>query len=318
MELVEILKALWSRRIIVAVAAVVAFALALTVLYQPGLPPQSRAQTSGAGSTEILIDAPQSTLGDLRRDITPLIARGGIFSRFLATDDAAKEIARESGVPARELTVSGPKLSIDGVPDQGAAKRAADARGTDPYLVQVQQGDELPVLSIFTSAPTARGARRLADATATALSNAVTSVQDETAVPEKRRLTIRQLGSARAGEVTDKPSPAFAVVVFLALFGLFCLAILGWPRLVLAWRGHGQPVAGDSNGFGLDRYGDDAASLSLVPIEGSFVFERPALTASTDLDDDAESFHDDGADAESGKPSNGRGRKKTQRTARSR
>lgn len=247
MELVEILKALRRKRAWVAVAGAIALLGALSVLYRPGLPPESRATSTGAGTTEILIDAPESTLGDLHRDIAPLVTRGGIFSHFLATDEAAREIARESGIRPRQITVARPRLVLDGVPDQTSTRPP----GAGDYLVQVKQGDNLPVLSIFTQAPTAAGARRLADATAAALSNAVTRVQEETGVREARRLTIRQLGTARAGMVEKKPSGVLAVGVFFVVFAGFCLAILAWPRLVEAWRAPGPAQ-------GLHRHGSSS------------------------------------------------------------
>jgi hypothetical protein len=58
MELVEILKALRRKRAWVAVAGAIALLGALSVLYRPGWPPESRATSTGAGTTEILIDAP--------------------------------------------------------------------------------------------------------------------------------------------------------------------------------------------------------------------------------------------------------------------
>lgn len=276
MELVEILKTLWSKRIWVALAGAIALLAALSMLYRPGLPPESRATTIGAASTEILVDAPESTLGDLRRDITPLVARGGIFSRFLVTEEAVKGIARESGIPARDITVAGPKLSIDGIPDQASAKRALRLGGSGKYLVQVQQGDDLPLLSIFTQGPSAARARALADGTAAALTKSVTDIQEQTGVRDARRLTIRQLGEARAGELSEGPSGILAVVAFFGVFALICLGILAWPRLVAAWKAPAEAkdapwdqVDPDSWGaFGGEAGGLD---LSLVPDD------RPAL-----------------------------------------
>jgi hypothetical protein len=276
MELVQILRTLWQRRILVALAGIVALLAAATVLYRPTLPPESRATSVGAASTEILVDAPKSTLGDFQRDITPFVARGGIFSRFLLTEEGAKGIGRESGIPARDITVAGPKLSIEGVPDQASAKRAIALGGSGRYLVQVQQGDDLPLLTIYTQAPTAEGARRLANGTAAALDKMVTDAQVETDVPDQRRLTIRQLGEARAGELSEKPSVALAVVVFFGVLAALCMAILVGPWLLSTWRSQGtaSTAPADTNGHDLGPF-DDAPGFSLVPAESDFVFERP-------------------------------------------
>lgn len=301
MELVWILRALWRKRALVAVGGAIALLGALSVLYRPTWPPESRATTVGAGSTEILIDAPESTLGDLARDITPLVTRGGVFSRFLVTDAAAKEIGEESGIPAGKITVAGPKLNIDGVPDQSAAKRAMRLGGTGGYLVQVQQGDDLPVLSVATQAPTATEARRLADGTAAALRDTVTRIQDETGVREKRRLTIRQLGPARGAKLEDKPSLLLAFAVFVGLLGAFCLAILAWPRLVEAWRspGPGQELQANGNGHWPAPFRDDAVGLDPAPLSAGrgLLLELPTQTSASDFDAE-EPGADDGDDSD--------------------
>jgi hypothetical protein len=239
MELIYILKALWRKRLWVGLGVILATLAAVSTQYQIGpssFPPKSKVVKVGAASTEILIDSPQSTLGNFGVDIVPLTARGGIFERFLATEDATSEIARESGIPEREIAVVGPKLSVDGVPDHQSAERAAKLGGPRKYLLEVQQGDELPVLTVFTQGPTKEGARRLANGAADALRTVVAELQESTGVRESRRLTIRQLGTARAGELVERPSKIMAFAAFIVVLGIFCLAILAWPSVRAAWR----------------------------------------------------------------------------------
>jgi hypothetical protein len=266
MELVHIAKALWVKKVWVAVGAVIAGLAALSVLYQIGpssFPPQSKTVRVGAATTEVLIDSPQSALGDLKRDIVPLTQRGGIFQRFLATDEATKTIGKAAGLPASQIAVAGPRLSVDGIPDPKSAQRASSLGGARKYQVQVQQGDNLPVLSIFTSAPTKGEARKLADATATALHDLVTKLEDETGVSEKRRLTIRQLSPARAGDVVDSPSKAMAFAVFVLLLGAWCFGVLAWPSVVEAWRSSEprRPVAVPIGGSGTDPFGHSGIDI---------------------------------------------------------
>lgn len=230
MELVEILKSLWRSRAWVVVGAVLAVAAAIAA--------GTRGQTTqgGTASAEILIDARESALGDLRRETLPLVARSAIFARFLGADGATDAIAREAGLPTEEIAVLGPKLLIDGVPDQASAERAIELSDEADYLIQVQQGDDLPLLTIFTQAPTKEGASGLANSTAAALERYVSKYQERAAIPERRRVTIRQLGSARSGDFKESPSAILPFAVFLAIFGLSCLAILAWPSITAAWR----------------------------------------------------------------------------------
>jgi hypothetical protein len=236
MELVHILKSLWARRYLVAVGFVVALAVA-AMAYTKG-----ETVKVGTASAEILIDAEQSALGDLRRDTLPLVARSGIFARFLGADGVTDSIAREAGIPKRDIAVVGPKLRIDGVPDQESAERANQMRGGASHLLQVQQGDDLPLLTIFTQAPTRDGARKLANSTADALEAYVTRYQDEAGTPEKRRVAIRQLGEARSSEFESAPGLVLPFMAFCFVFGLSCFAIIAWPSIRAAWRSPRSPV----------------------------------------------------------------------------
>jgi hypothetical protein len=269
MELVQILKSLSTKRVWVAIAGVVAIAAATAVYFQvsvnpPGL--HSKSTHSGVASTEILIDSPRSAFGDIGRNIDPLTARGGIFSRFLATEDATASIARASGVPEGQLAVSGPKLSIEGVPDQAATSQVNNIGKGRAYSVRGQQGDGVPVLTIFTSAPTAAEAGRLANGTARALESTIKLIQDRTGIPDRRRLTIRQLGPASAATVHKGPNILFAIVALIGVFSLFCLVLLGVPRFRAAWRSADGPAAElvPINGNGHARHPEPARAGDLI------------------------------------------------------
>jgi hypothetical protein len=256
MEFVYILKRLWNRRALVAVGVVLAtIAAILTVArIEPGsFKLESRAVTVGAASTEILVDAKATTLGDLRREIEPFTARCAIFTRFLASEGATRTIAAEAGIPEREIAVSAPTVAAAGTPGGASEEGIAKLDGGRRYMLRVAQTDALPVLSVLTQAPTEAGARRLANATATALIDTVRKLQAESGIPEQRRVEIRQLGTARSGVLEEKPNKLLAVAAFLGVLGIFCLAILALPNLVAAWRysdrdGYLEPAR--SNGFG--------------------------------------------------------------------
>jgi hypothetical protein len=264
MELVHIAKALWRKKVWLALGFVLATLAATSMVYQLGPSPKSKTVRYGAGQTEILIDSPSSVIGDLKRDVPSLIARGGIFERFLATDEATKAIAKAAGLPANQIAVVAPKLFIDGVPDAKSAERASKLAGKRPYLIQVQQGDDLPVLSIVSQAPTPDEARKLANGSATALADVVERLQKDSGVPENRLLTIRQLGTASAGEIVENPSKLKAVAVFVVVFGFACFLILAGPAIADAWRTsepRRSPSPAGANGSGPTPFIEPAPSL---------------------------------------------------------
>jgi len=247
MELVQILKTLSRSKALVAAAAVLALLAAIAVVATRG-----STERGGAASAEVLVDARDSTLGDLRHDTLPLVSRSNILARYLGAGGATDSIADEARVPADELTVVGPPLNIDGVPDQAAAEEATQEATGAPYLVQVQQGDELPMLTILSKAPTVEGARALTDGTISALTDFVSEYQDQTEIPSNRRVTIRPLGETRASAFTSSPSPLLPIAVFILVFGMSCIAIAAWPNVSRALREDGPEGGEDaaSNGSG--------------------------------------------------------------------
>lgn len=249
MELAQILKVLNRNRLLVAGAALLALLAAIVV--------NARGETvrGGTASAEVLVDARESALGDLRRDTIPLVARSNIFARFLGAGGATDDVAREAGIPKGDISVVGPPLNIDGVPDQAAAelatKQAEDAR----YLVQIQQGDDLPLLTVLSKAPSEDEARRLADGATAALTDFVVEYQQETEIPGRRRVTIRKLGSTRVAAFEETPSPILPVLAFMTVFILSCVGILAWSNVGSGERsrrprGGIRPASTNGNGNG--------------------------------------------------------------------
>jgi hypothetical protein len=244
MELVHIATSLWRRKLLVAAGALFALLVAIHMLFQvtlwpPGL--HRKGTRLGTASAEVMIDAEDSALGDLRRATLPLVDRTAIFARFLGAGGVSRGIARAAGLPESQLAVIGPKLRIDGVPDPESAQRALVEARHAQYLVQVQQGDDLPILTLYSQAPDKATARRLADATVVTLQRFLTSYQDRAGVPASRRTAFRPLGPAQASEVRVTGGAFLPVAAFLFLFGSWCFAILAWPSAVAAWRAEGEP-----------------------------------------------------------------------------
>jgi hypothetical protein len=244
MEVVYVLRTLWQRKWWVLGAFVLAVVAAIYVRYD--VAPGAR---FGVATQEVLLDAPSSALGDLHRSIDPLAARSGVFARVLTSGSVVHEIARDAHLPAADIVVLGPPLIVDGVPDQSSRQRSGESSPKDRYKISVLRGDDLPLLSVSTQAPTREGARRLLDATTRALVRLVGRVQEQSAVPESRRLTIRVLGNAQARQAINAPSRLLTLAAFLTVFGLGCIVILMGPALVAALRAGNPPERLDGDLF---------------------------------------------------------------------
>ena len=257
MELVYALRTLWERKwwVLGAFAAAVAVAAYL----------HSDGTRFGVASQEVLLDAPSSALGDLGRDIEPLTARTGVFARVLMSQEVVDEIGRDAGIPAAKIRAQGPPLLVNGIPDQATRQ---SSEGTSGYVFSVRRGDELPLLTVSARAPTPEEARRLASATTRALVKLVDRAQAQSAVPERRRLTIRMFGATKGKEAVEQPRRLLLFAAFLGVFGLGCFVILVGPGIVAALRTGGAPrqpmAAAGANGNGnRDMVGDPEWSESV-------------------------------------------------------
>lgn len=234
MNFIQVLKELWQRRLLVAVAAVLALVVSVALVYDVSVAPPSiskRDHVEAQGSIEILVDSAQSPIGDVGRELTPLSERAGVFARYIAGGNVIKAIAKSTGIPASQIEVAGPRA----LPGEAPGSESA-APQLLPYGIEIAQGGTLPILSVVTRAPTVEEARALAAAAPAAVSDIVTSIQREQGVPERKRVIFRALGPAEADPVTDAHGAKVAVLVFLAVFAFGLLLILGIPRLVTAWR----------------------------------------------------------------------------------
>lgn len=239
MDLVHVLKALWNDRRWVVVGAVVALVAALISMFR--ISPFSltpRSSDIAAATTEVLVDSQETFLGDLRREIEPLTLRAGAYAHFVESEAVVNALSHASKVPAREIAIHGPVANASEAADPTSEQRANDLRkDSEPYRVQVNFSGELPVLSIYTQAPTVEGARRLANGMAAALRSVVSSVQsDNGSVTKANSVRIRQLGPAQAGIVSESASYVLGVLVFVGVLGAACILILVARNVGEAWR----------------------------------------------------------------------------------
>lgn len=234
MTFIRLLKELWQRRLLVVLAAVIAVAGAVLVVYNVSISPpglHKRDHAEAHGSIEILVDSSRSPIADVARDLEPLTARAGVFARYIAGGNVIKRIADATGIPVKQIEVAGP------VPLPGEAIGAtAPPEQLLPYGFEIVQRDELPIVNVETRAPTLDEARALAAATPGAVREIVSGIQAEQKIPESKQVTFRVLGPAQADIATEALGAKAAIAVFVVLFGLGILLILGVPRLVEAWH----------------------------------------------------------------------------------
>jgi len=246
MEVARALKALWKRRRLVAVGAVIALIAAIcsafTIsLFPPKLTP--RTNTFATASTQILVDTPNSAFANLEEEVEPLNTRAAVFSRFLASPLAIALIARESGLPANAIEGQGPYEQNLPVFEQEptAEKRSSQIIGERAlYRLRFENNPDLPIVTVFAQAPTAEEAHKLADAAPEALSSYISRIQESQKTPAKRRVIVHQLGDATGGVVNGGANAQIAALVFFVVLVLWCLLLIPAHTIARGWRAAGD------------------------------------------------------------------------------
>lgn len=249
MEFALILRELWSRKLLVALGVLVAVLPALYSVYHVSLAPpnlKSRSLSYASARTQVIVDSPASSLGDLGSDVNPLIVRAGVYSRLLTSPGALEVIGQKAGIDPGLIYAQGP-FEID--QPRAEQEPTAEARSSqivgeaNQYRLRYESSPELPIVTIFSQAPTADEANRLATGAAQGLAIYVRQLQDEQRTPPKQRVEIRQLGQPFAKAVNSGVGKKLGALVFLLAFGAWCTGLLVVSRLTASWRAAGRLVA---------------------------------------------------------------------------
>jgi hypothetical protein len=254
MELARTLKTLWNRRRLVALGAVLAALAALLSVYSVGIAPpslSSRTNVFATASTQLLVDAPDSAFADLANDLTPLETRASVFARFLASPAALELVARDAGVPLDSIEAQGPyDINLPVIQQEPTAgQRSSQIIGEGAlYRLRFENNPVLPIVSVFAQAPTKAEAIALADAAPRALRAYIDRIQTHQDTPEDRRVVIRKLGDATGGVVNEGANLQIGLLVFIVVFGAWCMLLIPAQTLARGWRE--ADVYGDGIGRG--------------------------------------------------------------------
>ncbi len=222
MELAKTLLKLWSLRVWIAVGAVIALLASVASLTL--LP----SKVYATASTQLVVDAPRSALGDAQKDLTPYTARAFVFARLMTTPQALQYIGQAAGVPGNLISASGP-TELTGTQAthaptavQGTQLTSAPAR----YTLNFLQNPQLPTVDVYAKAPDTKRAMALANGAVSGFAAYITYLDNQSGVPAGQRIDIRQLGSATGGVVDPGASKALAFLIFVFVLALWCGLVL--------------------------------------------------------------------------------------------
>jgi hypothetical protein len=241
MELFRIVAELWRRKVLVAVALVLAVLAALAATYRLSVfPPklEDKAFSVATAQTQFIVAARQQPLTDVTADLGALNSRASIFARLMQSEPVMRRTSEESGIERALISSTGPVAGDaeqnDGAQNESARVQQLVAEGRS-YRISFKAVEGEPIVTVFAQGPDVDGAERLANGAVTAISQYLSD--DLGDVSAEVRVGIQQLGKAEGGLVRSEGArPAVAVVAFLAVFGSLCLLIVllsgAWSR----WR----------------------------------------------------------------------------------
>jgi hypothetical protein len=222
MEFALALLKLWRLKYWVAAGAVVAILAAFAVLNL------AKSTVYAAAETTMLVDSPNSALGNTQADLTPFVTRAGVFARLMTSAEALDYIGQTAHIPGNMIAAVGPE-EIGSPQATHVASAIKDGKLTAPtvtYDLRYDQNPLLPTVDVYAEAPTSSQAIALANGAVVGFTAYIDKLENSGDVPASKRVTIRQLGEATGGEVDSGASKVIAVVVFVIVLLMWCFGLL--------------------------------------------------------------------------------------------
>jgi O-antigen ligase/polysaccharide polymerase Wzy-like membrane protein len=203
------------------------------------LPPELKSSPIGvaAAKTHALVDsAPPSTVQRraLKPDFDTLIKHAELLGRVMVSPPVLDRMAVRAGLPRG--SVGGSARTTTSVPEAllepGSEQRAAEiSRSNLRHGVEVQARPTASVIDIYTRAPSAAEALRLANVAVPSLRDYLRDLAAEQGVSREEIVSVRQIGDARGSAVSAQAPVAVGLLAFVVGFVLSCGALLLLLRL---------------------------------------------------------------------------------------
>jgi hypothetical protein len=178
-------------------------------------------------------------------------------------------IADRAEIPYDSIEAQGPyDLNLPVINQEPTAeRRSTQIVGEGAlYRLRFENNPTLPIVSVFSQAPTQAEAMALAKAAPAALRAYVDRIQVKQHTPDNLRVEIRTLGKSSGGVVNAGANIQIATVVFVAVFVGWCMLLIpahtiarGW-RETGGWRDSGPVDNSSASGNGSDM--NDGAVLA--------------------------------------------------------
>jgi hypothetical protein len=201
-----------------------------------------RALDMATGTTHVVVDTPRSSVLDLRQntyDFEALTQRAVLLGNVMSNGAVREGIANRAGVAVETLQITAPltRKQPRAVAGSSNQKKAGDIfKSTDQYRLSIEANPTVPVLDIYSQAPTAESAAVLANASVDALKRYLNDLAASQQIPAKDQIQIRQLGRARGTVITDGIDLRVSFLAFMLTFSFSCASAIFFSRVSRGFR----------------------------------------------------------------------------------
>jgi hypothetical protein len=241
-ELALVIKELLRHKRALAAGMVMALAAAVISIYKVQLlPPHltNRNLEYSAASTQVYVDSGQPLVGNINDYIGPNVELATVLANLMASPGGMERVGIYAHVPGDEIWAAGPvdpfeqRVQIE--PTQ--SKRDVEIVGESyPFRTEFLADPNLPIISIYTQAPTTAEAIALANGSVKALKTYTTSLEVRQDLAPAATVVIRTLGTPTGGVVNAGEGKKLALLAFLVVFTGWCLLVLAGVRVRARWR----------------------------------------------------------------------------------
>ena len=215
------------------------FAATLSVYRPDGFKLKPRSLQYAAASTQVMVDTSSTVLGNSSLVFDGPNARATVFANFMTSPAVLNLIGQKAGIPGDQIYAAGPvNTNVPRIIQEPTdLKRNVEITGeTAPYRLNLNTDPDLPIINIYSQAPTTAQAIALANGAVSGLDEFITGQENADRIQRAARVVVKPLGTANGGVVNPGIRKSLAAIVFVAVFVLWCVLVLVGARFRKSWK----------------------------------------------------------------------------------
>jgi hypothetical protein len=239
------LRKLWGLRAGVIVSLLAASIVAVWSVNKVSLVPLGltpRSLEMATASTHVVVDTPTSALVDLRQDtysLEGLRNRSVLLGNVIAGTRVRRNIARRLGLPADAVRIQAPltrEQSAPSVTSESARHTSDILKSAHQYRRNIQANLTVPMLDIYSQAPTAAAASTLVNAAVDELRAYLAELAAAEDTPTRSKIQLMQLGRGEGVVINEGVDWQVALLAFLVTFGACAATVIFIDRVRAGWQ----------------------------------------------------------------------------------